>query len=140
MDETEGFSVMPFPEDQDIVYVLSFRPPSSADRVAFYVGQSRRGTRRLAEYGSAQFAAATDFKVGTAVRALRQAGCEVFVSYKRVEDRVAEENRLIKRFSQSPLLNHEPSYNYRSASKASERARIEAWVQKALASSTTSDA
>ena len=132
----EDFETNPFPEDKDIVYVLRFKQPGTNVMIPFYVGQSRRGTRRIGEYVSAQFAAATDFKVGVAVKALRTTGYEVFVSYQPSNNRRKDEAELIKRYTNQghKLLNAEPSYNYRSAQKEAELARIEQFVVALTAS------
>ena len=132
----EDFETNPFPEDKDIVYVLRFKQPGTNVMIPFYVGQSRRGTRRIGEYVSAQFAAATDFKVGVAARALRKACCEVFVSHQPSTDRRKDEAELIKRYTDQghKLLNAEASYNYRSAQREAEHARIEQYIVALIAS------
>ena len=128
--QEENFKTIPFPEDENIVYVLRFKRPDKANIIPFYVGESGRGTRRIGEYISAQFAAVTDFKVGIAVRTLRAAGCDVFVSYQSSNNRRVDEAELIKRYTIQGhrLLNAEPSYNYKSADKSAEQARIEQFV------------
>ena len=85
---------------------------------------------------SAQFAAATDFKVGVAVKALRNSGCEVFVSYQPSSNRREDEAKLIAQYSEQGhrLLNAERSYNYKSAEKAAEQERIEEFVAALLQS------
>ena len=132
----EDFETIPFPEDRDIVYVLRFKKPNTNVMIPFYVGESRRGTRRIGEYVSAQFAAATDFKVGVAAKALRTAGYEVFVSHQPSTNRRKDEAELIKRYTNQghKLLNAEASYNYRSAQKEVELARIEQFVVALTAS------
>jgi len=132
--QEEDFTTIPFPEDADIVYVLRFKRPGESKTIPLYVGESGRGTRRIGEYVSAHFAAATDFKVGVAVRTLRTAGCEVFVSYQSSINRRADEAALISRYTSEghTLLNGEPSYDYKSAEKAAEQARIEQFVSKLL--------
>ncbi|MCY2989134.1 MAG: hypothetical protein NTY19_14865 [Planctomycetota bacterium] len=134
--QEDKFSTVSFPEDEDIVYVLRFQRPSESEMSPFYVGESGRGTRRIGEYVSAQFAAATDFKVGVAVRALRNAGCKVFVSHQPSSNRRGDEAALISRYTKQGfrLLNAEPSYNYRSADRAAEQERIENFVAAILQS------
>lgn len=137
----EDFEIIPFPADREIVYVLRFKQPGTTVMIPFYVGESRRGTRRIGDYVSAQFAAATDFKVGVAVKALLTAGCEVFVSYQPSINRRKDEAELIKRYTNQghKLLNAEASYDYRLANQQVELARIEQFVL-ALISSSLSDA
>ena len=134
----EKFTTVRFPEDEDIVYVLRFKRPGDADMIPFYVGQSGRGTRRIGDYVSAQFAAATDFKVGIAIRALRGAECEVFVSHQASGNRRQDERQLIERYVKQGhrLLNAEPSYNYKSAEKSVEQSRIEQFVASLLQSNS----
>ena len=136
--QEENFTTIPFPEDKDIVYVLRFKRPDETKTIPLYVGESGRGTRRIGEYVSAQFAAATDFKVGVAVRTLRTAGCDIFVSYQSSKNRRADEAELISRYTSEghKLLNAEPSYNYKSAEKAAEQARIEQFVAMLLQNSS----
>ena len=135
--ENDGFVTVPFPEDEGIVYVLSFSHAHVCEAVPFYVGESRRGMRRIADYGSAQFGAPTDFRVGTAVRMLRERGCKVFVSSKPHPERRASERELIARLRSQGfrLLNDEPSYNYKSTSKAAARANVETYVLQILSPS-----
>ena len=132
--QEEHFTTEAFPEDMDIVYVLRYKRPDEGDTIPFYVGESRRGTRRIGDYLSAQFAASTDFKVGMAVQALREAGCEVFVSHQRSNDRRTDEAKLIDRYTKlgHKLLNSVPGYNYRSAQKSTEKTRIQQFVTELL--------
>jgi hypothetical protein len=136
--QEDKFTTVPFPEDTDIVYVLKYRRPGELNLIPFYVGESGRGTRRIGEYVSAQFAAATDFKVGVAVRAFRAKGCDVFVSHQESTNRRADETELINRYTQlgHKLLNAVPSYNYKSAEKSAEQARIERFVIEVLQATT----
>ena len=95
----EGFTTITFPRDEEIVYVLCFRARGSLEERPFYIGESGRGTRRLNDYITAQFAAPTDFKVGVVVQVLQEAGAEVTVKFKLSTDRKTEEARLIKEAS-----------------------------------------
>jgi hypothetical protein len=130
----EGFITTPFPKDVGIVYILSFKQNGAENLVPFYIGESGRGTRRIGEYISAQFSAATDFKVGVAAKALQAAGCEVFVSYKESVSRKDLEAELISSYKSRgfKLLNHEASYNYKTADKSAEKLRFEAFVLSLL--------
>jgi len=126
----EKFTTIPFPEDTSIVYVLRFRRPGKSDLIPFYVGESNRGMRRIGDYVTAQFAAATDFKVGVAVRSLRAFGCDIFVSYQETSDRRVDEAELIRRYSirGHKLLNALQGYNYRTAERSAEESRIKQFV------------
>lgn len=130
----EHFETIPFPVDEDIVYVLRFRQPGRTEMIPFYVGESGRGTRRIGDYVNAQFAAATDFKVGVAIKAFQAAGCEVFVSHQASTNKRKDEAALITRYRDQghKLLNDEKSYNYRSAERSVEHARIEQVVTNIL--------
>jgi hypothetical protein len=48
--DNEGFVTVPFPNDEDIVYILCFKPTIESNLIPFYVGESRRGTRRIGDY------------------------------------------------------------------------------------------
>ena len=122
----EGFTSITFPRDDDVVYVLCLRRLGSSEEVPFYVGESRRGTRRLGDYITAQFAAPTDFKVGVVVKTLQDAGAEVTVKYKLSADRKAEEARIIKQVaSEHALLNHVSSFNYKTDNREEHLARFQ---------------
>jgi hypothetical protein len=132
----EGFKTITFPHDEEIVYVLCFRRPGAAEEVPFYVGESGRGTRRLSDYITAQFAAPTDFKVGVVIKALQAAGAEVTVKFKVCADRKSEETRLTKEAAAKyPLLNEESSFNYKTDSKEEQTTRFRS-VAAALLSGT----
>lgn len=129
----DGFSSIAFPRDEEIVYVLCFKRPGASEEIPFYVGESGRGTRRLNDYITAQFAAPTDFKVGVVVRALQQAGAEVLVKYRRSGDRKAEEAKLIQEAAaRYPLLNHEAGFNYKTDDRAEQLRRFESVAQALL--------
>ena len=130
----EDFNSITFPKDEEIVYVLCFKRKDASEEIPFYIGESGRGTRRLADYITAQFAAPTDFKVGVVVAALQAAGAEVLVKYKRVADRKSEEALLIREAAKHyPLLNHELSFNYRTDDRAVQRKRFEVIASSLLA-------
>jgi hypothetical protein len=131
--QDEGFITIPFPKDEDIVYILSYRRGED-EPAPFYVGESRRSTRRIGDYLTAQFAAPTDFKVGTAIKALQAAGCEVLVHYKLSNNRRQDEKAWIERLTGEgyALLNHERSFNHKTAKEDEERARIQMFVQSLL--------
>jgi hypothetical protein len=130
----EGFTSITFPQDEEIVYVLCFKQSGSLAERPFYIGESGRGTRRLSDYITAQFAAPTDFKVGVVVQALQEAGAEVTVKFKRSAERKAEEAKLIKEAEEGNfrLLNNETSFNYKQASKDEQFARFRSFAAALL--------
>ena len=131
-----GFTSITFPRDEEVVYVLCFKRPGSSEEIPFYVGESGRGTRRLSDYVTAQFAAPTDFKVGVVVKALQDAGAEVLVKYKVSANRKAEEAQLIQAAASAhPLLNHEASFNYTADDRNEQFLRFKA-VAEALLNGT----
>ena len=114
-----------FPHDQSIVYVLCFRLADASEEIPFYVGQSGRGLRRIADYITAQFAATTDFRVGVVVKALQDAGATISIKYKASARRRKDETSLILKLRDNhALLNAEHSYDYRTADRKTQRERF----------------
>jgi hypothetical protein len=133
MDFT-NFTSVTFPRDEEIVYVLCFRRPRTTNDIPFYVGESGRGARRLSDYITAQFAAPTDFKVGTVVKVLQAEGAEVSVKFKISNDRKNEEKSLILEIEKHyPLLNHERSFNYKTDDRSAQLMRFEGIASALLA-------
>ena len=85
----------------------------------------------MGDYQTSPFAAQTDFKVGTAIKALSALGYEVHVHYITSEDRRRDESAWITRLEASgySLLNRLPGYKYRTADQSAEEARIVGFVQ-----------
>ncbi len=133
------FKEMPFPDDANIVYVLCFKFGQSGEPVPFYVGQTSINVGRLGDYVSAKFTAATDFKVGKAVKLFRERGWEVIVRYRpssaRLDERLQEEKDLKQRLEDEgyDLLNNLPGYPYRTAIEEQELGRVAAWVERQTA-------
>lgn len=128
------FNTIAFPADEDVVYVLCFKRKGETEDIPFYVGESGRGTRRLGDYITAQFAAPTDFKVGKVVRELQKAGVEVLVKYKFTNDRKLEERNLIQEAEKKyALLNNEASFNYKTADRDVQEGRFKAVARALLA-------
>ena len=107
-----------------IVYV--FFAAKNDQRTPFYVGESGRGIARISDYISAQFAAPTDYKVGSVARLLEDAGYEVVIEVEESSDRQRDEKNKIDEMSDWPLLNGYASYNYRTA----EREDVDALLQQ----------
>ena len=128
------FSEMPFPEDGKIVYVLCFKREDSSEYVPFYVGESGRHVGRFGDYVSAKFAASTDFKVGEAVRQLRDHGCKVIIRYKCADDRRAVEKSIIQKLEAKglQLLNNMGGYEYTKTNESDERIRVKEFTTEVL--------
>ena len=97
------------------VYVLVFK--NGTVEVPFYVGQTRRFLGRMDDYFWADFQAATDFKVGMAIKYFySQPNGRVVARHKLVHNPHAEEKVILAEFksSQTPLLNG-VAYDYRTA-------------------------
>ncbi|MBX6421240.1 MAG: hypothetical protein IRZ06_09575 [Nevskia sp.] len=92
------------------------------------------GLGRFGDYQAANFKAATDFKVGEAVRHLRRRGCEVAIFYKASADRLGEERDLLAQARQEhiPLLNGLPGYDYQTADEDEELQRVRDFVNKVI--------
>ena len=99
----------------NIVYVIY--AVKGNDKIPFYIGESTRGIARIADYINASFGAPTDFKVGRTVRMLEEKGYEVIVEIEKTPDRKVREKDLIDKYHDQPLLNHVPSYNYKTTGK-----------------------
>ena len=107
------------------VYILCWK--ANGRDVPFYVGQTDRLRERMSDYQSAQFAACTDFRVGEAIRYLRdQRSLRIVVLYKKSEDPRKDECILIRdlQISGIRLLNSLPSYDYLRANRDEERRTV----------------
>lgn len=125
-----GFAELSFPENGDIVYVLCLRQPDTKDWIPFYVGESSRHVGRFGDYVSANLSASTDFKVGQAVKHLRERGCEVMIRYKSTSSRRDDEKSLIQLFEAKglQLLNSLGGYKYSEADPDQEKAKVREFV------------
>jgi len=120
-------SARSLPETPDgYVYVLCWIRNGAES--AFYVGQTKRLARRMNDYRVAQFAACTDFRVGEAVRYLRDGKkCRIVVRYKVSTEMRKEEYGLIRELHLSGvrLMNDFSSYDYRMANETEERVAVQ---------------
>lgn len=94
----------------------------------FYVGQTKRLAGRMNDYRLAQFAACTDFRVGEAVRYLRDSKkCRIVVRYRTSAAMRKDEYGLIRELQLSGvrLMNEFSSYDYRTANETEERAAVQ---------------
>lgn len=108
-------------EMDEFVYVLCFSDTTRC--VPFYVGQTKRFWGRMDDYYWAEFAAATDFRVGEAVRFLIRKG-EILVRYKSCVNSREEERRLINEHGKENLINGLSPYDYKTADAGAERERV----------------
>lgn len=140
----DGFTVVDFP--------LSTRPlPETPDGYVYvffwirdgvespvYVGQTKRLAGRMNDYRLAQFAACTDFRVGEAVRYLRDSKrCRIVVRYKKSAEMRKDEHSLIRELQLSGvrLINEFSSYDYRTANATEERAVVQRFCEVMLSKS-----
>ena len=110
------------------VYVLLFVMKSG--ETLFYVGQTMRFTGRMDDYFWAQFTASTDFKVGEAIKYLRdELGYRIIVRHKPSSNRLGEEKSIIDglRNEGVRLLNGCPNYDYKAANEIDVRKAIRAY-------------
>jgi len=107
------------------IYAVCYQPTPD-DLVPFYGGQTTRLWGRVDDYARPDFNAATDFKVGIAVRHLLACGFAVVVKYKAVANRNAEEETMLRSLREQgfTLLNDLRGYDYRTADQAEEQRRI----------------
>jgi len=115
-------------------YVLCWK--ANSRDVPFYVGQTNRLQERMSDFQSAQFAACTDFRVGEAIRYLRdQRSLRIVVRYKVSKDPVKDEYTLIRdlQLSGLRLLNSLPSYDYLKADHHEELRTVQRFCEMLLA-------
>jgi hypothetical protein len=140
----EGYSVADYPtlverlaalpgHDIGFVYVVFWA--SGEVEMPFYVGETDSVSRRMGDYWSAQFGAPTDFRVGEAIRYLRDIrNCRISLKYKRSDERKQEEIVLIRKLHLSGvlLLNDLCGYDYWTANKDEERLIIQLFCDRLL--------
>lgn len=127
MNEEKSFAdfiTLEFPKNISAVYIIYLI--RNGKEMPFYVGETGRLLGRVSDYISANFKAATDFKVGEAIKYFQERGCTVVIKYRPSEDRKNEQSGLIKYFQNSGmrLLNELVGYNYKIADKNEEEKRI----------------
>lgn len=126
-----AFQEIEFPRHRDIVYILHY--VRNDVPLPFYVGESSRHVGRLGDYVSANFTAATDFKVGEAARHLLGQGLRVVVKFQESANRKADEKRILQELRRTyRLLNDIPGYNYEKADETDERKRIHRFIDEIL--------
>jgi len=137
----EGYEAVDFPpharslpETSDD-YVYAFCWILDGVESPFYVGQTKRLAGRMNDYRMAQFAACTDFRVGEAVKYLRDSKkCRIIVRYKVSAEMRKDEHALIRELHLSGvgLLNDLSGYNYRTANQTQEKAAVHKFCEVML--------
>lgn len=133
----DDFTVIDFPpinrEISRFVYVLFYLVGNL--EVPFYVGQTGRIWGRLDDYYWAAFTAATDFRVGEAIRHLGAKNILIRVKYKSISDSKAEEASILNELRKEHyrLLNDMAAYDYTTAEQDQERLRVCQFVDELLA-------
>ena len=119
-----------FPENPNVIYIIGFDDFGNFKPI--YVGESGRNIGRLGDYISAQFSAQTDFKVGIAVKYLKELDKKVIVKYRNSENKRKEQNIIIRKLQNQSikLLNDVSGYNYRTANKEAETKKIKLFIDK----------
>lgn len=120
----KDFIALEFPKNISAVYIIFLI--KNGEELPFYVGETGRFLGRVNDYLSANFKAATDFKVGEAIKYFQELGCRVIIKYRSSENRKNEQDDLIRHFQNSGirLLNELAGYNYKTADKDEERKKI----------------
>jgi hypothetical protein len=119
--------------DDGYVYVLSY--VLNGVEIPFYVGESGRFGERMEDYECAAFKCPTDFKVGIAIRYLRdECGLKVVVRYEQSDNRKSVEQGLIRDclLSGYRLLNFLPGYDYNASNAEQESAYVRAFCDLLL--------
>jgi hypothetical protein len=103
------------------VYVLVVE--NSGQSIPLYVGQTSRLAGRIGDYVAAPWSASTDFRVGEAIKYLRDKGCTLHFHYKVSSEHTKAEKDMIRDLLLSGhlLLNFLGGYDYTTAKKEDER-------------------
>lgn len=135
-NQLKDFERIDFPTKAEIVYVVFFL--KGENEQYFYVGQSTRHIGRLGDYISANFTAATDFKVGQAIKYLREKGFSVGVAYEETTNSKEKEQGIAQELRQLgfKLLNDLPGYDYRTARQDDEKRKIRGFMTRLSDSQT----
>ena len=123
----EFVDITPFPLEtrSGVVYVLFWE--LGEERKPFYVGRTTRFLGRMEDYDSAEFSAQTDFKVGEAIKFLKEImGLSVVVGSRRSDNVKADEQALINSLHAAgvPLLNTLRGYRYKTADAEEQRLKV----------------
>ena len=116
------------------VYILCWREHER--EIPFYVGQTQAILGRMNDYHWGDFQASTDFRVGEAIKYLSMQNLRVVARYKQVAgeraDWMKEEREIIATLEHEgwQLLNSMKGYKYSTSSPATERPKIEEFVEE----------
>ena len=140
---SDAYNVPSFPEpgtSGGYVYVL-FWTTLEGSNIPFYVGQTKRLRNRMWDYCEAQFSACTDFRVGEAVKYLREKGHRVTVGYKTSDHPRIEERSIIRELQVSGprLINGLVAYDHAGCTKEEERRFIQRFCDLILSRSASLD-
>jgi len=128
-----AFKEIEFPKHSDIVYVFYYVHSVGKEPIPFYVGESSRHFGRFGDYISANFSASTDFKVGEAVKYLRERGFLVVVKFQESLSRRKHEKQILDELGMTfHLLNELRGFRYRTANITDERQVIHNFIDKII--------
>ena len=132
MKSFNGYRTISFPANSDIVYIIGVEERNKF--IPIYVGESSKNIGRIGDYVSAQFSAATDFKVGIAIKYLMKKEHKVIIKYKNSSDRKKEQNDAMGeiKIDGFRLLNDLGGYDYRTAKKEEEIRKIEDFIEEII--------
>jgi hypothetical protein len=133
MKSFKEYQTISFPANSDIIYIIGIE---EKDRfIPIYVGESSRNIGRFGDYISAQFSAATDFKVGVAVKYLMEKrGYKVVIKYKNSSNRRKEQDDVIQDIKMDGfrLLNDLKGYKYKAAKQDEQIRKIEDFIEEII--------
>ena len=118
------FDVIDFPKNTSAVYIILF--VKNGKEIPLYIGQTKRLYGRIGDYGTANFTASTDFKVGEAIKYLWNKEMKVIIRFSFSEDRKKKETEIIKILQSEGyrLLNELKGYKYENDNENVERERV----------------
>ena len=98
------------------------------------MGETASLVRRFGDYEYRDFYAATDFKVGEAIRFFCDLGHKVRFGYRKSDHRAVEEKRIIRELIVAGfrLLNSLPGYAYETADREDERDIVKRFCEMLL--------
>jgi hypothetical protein len=133
---SDDFTLIDFPPAQPqregVIYVFFW--VDEGVLTPFYVGETDRFIGRMDDYEGASFKATADFKVGEAIKYLKNAkNYRVVVGHRQSANRRDEEKRMISKYrADVPLLNDLPGYDYRTANMEDERLRVQRFCDELI--------
>ncbi|MDD2753459.1 MAG: hypothetical protein PHT44_02535 [Candidatus Portnoybacteria bacterium] len=115
-----------FPNDISAVYIIYSAKDNR--KIPIYVGESSSLWGRIGDYCRASFKSSTDFKVGEAIKYLRERRQNIIVDIRHKDihtkkERKEKEGATIKEIGRH-LLNELKGYNYKNAHIEEQRKRV----------------